>query len=69
MDRLAYSKSINNILGELLRMSEEYVTGTSETELVNTLIREKNKVIDDVIKIIETESIERLNCEWSFNDK
>ena len=69
MDRLTYSKSLNHIIEEIFKMQEDYLEGTSEKELVNVLIREKNKVISDVIKIIEEEGLSKLNNEYAFNDK
>ena len=69
MDRLTYSKSLNNIIEDVLRMREEYLEGAIEKELVNALIREKNKVISDVIKIIEEEGLSKLNNDYAFNDE
>ena len=69
MNRLTYSRSLNDIIEELYKMKENYLEGTSEKELVNALIREKNNVIDDIIKIIEEEGLIKLNSEYAFNDK
>ena len=69
MNRLTYSKNMYYIIEQLYEMKEEYINSLSEKELVNSLIREKNNVIDLIIKIIEAEVLETINSDWKFNDE
>ena len=69
MDRLTYSRNMYGLIEKLYEMREGFVEKTSEKEIVNALIREKNNVINNIISLIEERALETINDDWAFNDK